>query len=83
MLRTGTTAELVGEVLHRKLEGAFGCGPVRLPELGERGVFEEELVLLSAPSERRRLDSLLRKPDLRIIALRAGCCYRQRLERIR
>ena len=44
-------------------------------------VFEEDLALLSAPTE-RSIAKLLAKPDLRVIVLRAGCSYRQRLEEL-
>jgi len=81
VLRTGTTAELVERVLARELEGAFVCGPSAHPELVTTPIFEEELALLSAPSNRSVAD-LLRQPDLRLIILRAGCSYRQRLEEI-
>ena len=49
VLRTGTTCELVDEVLARRLEGAFVCGPVEHAELDAETVFQEELVLLAAP----------------------------------
>jgi DNA-binding transcriptional LysR family regulator len=79
VLRTGTTTELVERVLQRDLEGAFVCGPVTHAELLSTHIFEEDLVLMSAPHE-RSLTKLLAKPDLRLIVLRAGCSYRQRLE---
>jgi DNA-binding transcriptional LysR family regulator len=81
VLRTGTTAELIERVLDRELEGALVCGPVVHPDLLSVSVFEEELALLSAPAE-RSVASVLRKPDLRLIVLRAGCSYRQRLEEV-
>lgn len=81
VLRTGTTAELVERVLARELEGAFVCGPVSHVELLSSPIFEEDLALLSAPSE-RSVAKLLAKPDLRLIVLRAGCSYRQRLEEL-
>lgn len=81
ILRTGTTAELIERVLDRDLEGAFVCGPVAHPLLVATPVFEEELALLSAPSQ-RSLAALLRRPDLRLVILRAGCSYRQRLEEV-
>jgi DNA-binding transcriptional LysR family regulator len=80
-LTTGTTCELVEAVLARRLEGAFVCGPVRHPELDEEAVFREELVVLTAPSE-RTLDQWFGTADLKIVVLRAGCSYRQRLEAI-
>lgn len=81
VLRTGTTAEMVQGVLDRELEGAFVCGPVAHPQLATTPSFVEELALLSAPA-RSSVDSVLQQPDLRLIVLRAGCSYRQRLEEI-
>jgi DNA-binding transcriptional LysR family regulator len=81
VLRTGTTAELIERVLARELEGAFVCGPVAHVDLAATPVFEEELALLSAPAH-RSVAELLRQSDLRLIILRAGCSYRQRLEEL-
>lgn len=81
VLRTGTTAEMVERVLGRALEGAFVCGPVSHPQLVSTPAFTEELALLSAPSE-TTLAAALRRPDLRLVILRAGCSYRQRLEEL-
>lgn len=81
VLRTGTTAELVDGVLAQRLEGAFVCGPVDHPDLEAEVVFREDLVVLAARSGRRLVD-LLHAEDLKIIVLRAGCSYRQRLEAI-
>ena len=81
VLRTGTTAEMIDQVLDRTLEGAFVCGPVAHPELVATPAFEEELALLSAPSK-ASMDRILAQPDLRLVILRAGCSYRQRLEEV-
>jgi len=80
-LRAGATNELIQSVLRRGLEGAFVCGPVHHPELIEEAIFREELVVMAPPSS-RSLDLLLSQSNLRIIVLRAGCSYRQRLEEI-
>lgn len=80
-LATGTSAELVDLVLGHHLEGAFVCGPVRHPELEEETVFREELVLVTQRSP-LGVDALLAARDLKIVVLRAGCFYRQRLEEI-
>jgi LysR family transcriptional regulator, cell division regulator len=80
-LTTGTSAELVELVLAHRLEGAFVCGPVQHPELAAEPVFAEELVLVTAPSQ-KSLDRILARSDLKIVVLRAGCSYRQRLEEI-
>jgi DNA-binding transcriptional LysR family regulator len=81
VLRTGTSAELVQEVLARRLEGAFVCGPIDHPDLEWQPVVREELVVLTARAV-TNLDEILTKPDLKLIVLRAGCSYRQRLEEI-
>lgn len=78
-LRTGTTAEMVEAVLDRRVAGAFVCGPVRHPDLDAEAMLDEELALASAPSL-RSLDALARLPAVKIVVLRAGCSYRQRLE---
>ncbi len=81
VLRTGTTAELVEDVLGHRLEGAFVCGPVANPDLAEETIFREELVLVTAPRIRRPPD-LAAEARLKIVVMRAGCSYRQRLEAI-
>jgi DNA-binding transcriptional LysR family regulator len=78
-LVTGTTAELVARVLGHAIEGAFVCGPVAHRELAEHAVFREELVLVTNPAT-RGLDDVLTRIDLKIVVLRLGCSYRQRLE---
>ncbi|HEX2115504.1 MAG TPA: LysR substrate-binding domain-containing protein [Alphaproteobacteria bacterium] len=81
IIRTGTTCELIQQVLDSQLEGAFVCGPVEHAELEAESVFREELALLTAP-ELRSIDEALARRDLRIVVLRAGCSYRERLEAI-
>ncbi len=78
-IRPGTTAELIEAVLDRRLEGAFVCGPVAHPSLTELAMFEEELAVLTAPGI-PSLEAAIQGGIARIIVLRAGCSYRQRLE---
>ena len=80
-LRTGTTAELVDDVLAQRVEGAFVCGPVDHPGLIADVAFREELVALTAPAI-GDLGALIAAGDFRIIVLRAGCSYRLRLEAV-
>jgi LysR family transcriptional regulator, cell division regulator len=80
-LRTGTTCELIEDVLEHRLEGAFVCGPVGHPDLEEELMFSEELVVVT-PRGVRSLDELTRRTNLKIVVLRAGCSYRQRLEAV-
>lgn len=79
-LRTGTTCELKGQVLRGDVEGAFVCGPADHPDLLCEAVLDEELALLTAPSYRSAAGAV-RTPNLRIVVLRLGCSYRERLER--
>lgn len=79
VLRTGTTRELVGEVLEGRNDGAFVCGPVAHAELLEEPMFREELVMLAAPGVASS-DDVLNGGEVRIVVLRAGCSYRQMLE---
>lgn len=78
-LRTGTTCELLDAVLMHQVEGAFVCGPVVHPELEVKPTFVEELALLTAPGV-RSLEDLWTGGEVRVVVLRAGCSYRQRLE---
>jgi len=79
VLRTGTTREMVDEVLAGRLDGAFVCGPVEHPALVAEVAFREELALMTAP-HLRDTAAALAPEGLRIVVLRAGCSYRQRLE---
>ena len=81
VLRTGTTNELIEQVLDHTVEGAFVCGPVNHQDLAEEVFFREELVVLTARTI-RSLDDLIRKGGVKIIVLREGCSYRQILENI-
>ena len=79
ILRTGTTWELVEQVVSRSLEGAFVCGPIDHPDLLAETIFGEELVVLTSPKV-TQLSWLPGLADVRIVVLRASCSYRQKLE---
>jgi DNA-binding transcriptional LysR family regulator len=78
-LRTGTTAELLEQVLAHRVDGAFVAGPLDHPELEAEPVFDEELVLVSARDSRNVAERLARGA-LTAVCFRQGCAYRQRLE---
>ncbi|HEX7927209.1 MAG TPA: LysR substrate-binding domain-containing protein [bacterium] len=80
-LVVGTTEEMVARVLEHQVEGAFVCGPVSHPELDEHMVFQEDLALVT-PRGMGGFAAVARVPDLKIVVLRLGCSYRQRLEEI-
>lgn len=78
-LRTGTSSESVERVLERGVEGAFVAGPVDHADLVQETMFREELVVVTAPTK-HGLQDLGRTTELKLIVLRVGCSYRQRLE---
>jgi DNA-binding transcriptional LysR family regulator len=78
-IHPGTTFELVTAVKQGSIDGAFVCGPILDPELEERLMFREELVLLTAAGT-SSLDELINAGNVRLAVLRTGCSYRQRLE---
>lgn len=78
-LRTGTTCELIDDVLAHRVEGAFVCGPVAHEDLTSELFFSEELAILTATNV-RNLDTLVAKGNAKIVVLRRGCSYREILE---
>lgn len=80
-IRTGTTRELVELVMNYAVEGAFVCGPVDHPDLCVSEIFAEELCVISRRTE-TGLTDLLKQPELKEVALRVGCSYRQRLDEV-
>ncbi|MGO9174378.1 MAG: LysR substrate-binding domain-containing protein [Rhodomicrobium sp.] len=78
-LKTGTSCELIEQVLEHRIEGAFVCGPVHHPDLIVEPFFSENLVILTAPKV-TAFEALARAPNFKIIVLRAGCSYRLHLE---
>src|SRR5438067_11348029 len=70
-LQTGTTCELLEQVLDHRVEGAFVCGPVAHSALEAERAFVEELVLLTA-APIGSLDALPESGDLRRVVLRRG-----------
>ncbi|HLY88325.1 MAG TPA: LysR substrate-binding domain-containing protein [Acetobacteraceae bacterium] len=78
-LRAGTSIESVVRVLDRELDGAFVAGPLDHAELIQETMFREELVIVTTPSV-TTLHDLGRTGPLKILVLRVGCSYRQRLE---
>lgn len=81
-VETGTAAELVGRVLDHSLDGAFVSGPVDHSELVGVRAFVEELVLITPRAYRTVKDYLAKGPVPKVLVLKPGCSYRQRLERL-
>src|SRR6185437_10863778 len=81
VLRSGTTHELIAQVLDHTVEGAFVCGPVDHQDLVEEVFFREELVVLTARTV-QSLDDVTRKGDVQMFVHHQGCAYRQILENL-
>jgi LysR family transcriptional regulator, cell division regulator len=79
-LRTGTTCELVEDVLAHRIEGAFVCGPVDHPDLIAETMFREELVALTAHALRASMPSSARVTSGSLYCARGapiGCDWRR------
>jgi DNA-binding transcriptional LysR family regulator len=78
-LSTGPSRELAQQVLAGEIDAALIAGPVSDPRLESLSTFEEQLVLVASATHR----PIICPSDLSkrtILAFRAGCHYRQRLE---
>jgi DNA-binding transcriptional LysR family regulator len=74
-LRTGTTDELLNNVLNYQVDAAFVGGGIEHPDLVATLAFREELVMAAAPET-----ELTRTTPCNILVFRRGCSYRGRLE---
>jgi DNA-binding transcriptional LysR family regulator len=79
VVRTGTTASLIDDVLQYRLDGAFVAGPVHHEDLSTEVIFREEMVLVTA-RHIRSIAELARSGDVKTIVFRIGCSYRTRLD---
>jgi DNA-binding transcriptional LysR family regulator len=77
---TGTTEELVQDVVDRKLDGAFVAGPVQHRDLASTVAFEEELVVATTSNVASLGQLIASSEEVRILVFRQGCSYRRRLE---
>jgi DNA-binding transcriptional LysR family regulator len=75
MLSTGTTEQLIGQVIDYKLDGAFVNGLFDHPDIEQEHVFDEELVLATAVDD--DMTEAIKNPTL--LVFREGCTYRARL----
>ncbi len=75
-LSTSTSDKLIKEVLDYKLDGAFVCGLHEHPDIEQKLIVNEELVIVTE-SKRESLESLA-NPTLLVFPY--GCAYRAALE---
>lgn len=78
-LKTGSTEENIHGVLRYELDGAFVAGPIEHPELIQKEVFEEELVLVT-DTIHPPISSIKDIQTRTLLVFRTGCSYRERLE---
>ncbi|CAN7755492.1 LysR family transcriptional regulator [Caballeronia sp. LjRoot34] len=81
VVRTGTTASLIDDVLQYRLDGAFVAGPVRHEDLSTEVIFREEMVLVTA-RHIRSIAELAQSGSVKTIVFRIGCSYRARLDSV-
>ena len=79
LIRTGTNAALIEQLIDFRIDGAFVCGPAKHPDLVSEVAFREELVLATAKN-RKSLSAVLSGRELKILVKGPGCAYRSRLE---
>lgn len=80
-LKTGPTDQHIQGVLQYKLDGAFVAEPVEHPDLIQREVIEEELVLIT-DSHHPPLSSIKDIQTKTLLVFRSGCSYRAKLEQL-
>ncbi|MDR7003042.1 LysR family transcriptional regulator [Neobacillus niacini] len=78
-LKTGSTEQNVQGVLQYELDGAFVAGPIEHPDLIQKDVIEEELVLIT-DTIHPPLSSIRDIQTKTLLVFRNGCSYRKKLE---
>ncbi|MDQ0197918.1 LysR family transcriptional regulator [Neobacillus ginsengisoli] len=78
-LKTGSTEQNIQGVLQYELDGAFVAGPIEHPELIEKEVIEEELVLIT-DTIHPPISSFKDIQTRTLLVFHAGCSYREKLE---
>ena len=78
-LKTGPTQQNIQGVLHHELDGAFVAGPIDHPELTQKTVIEEDLVLIT-DTVHPPLSSIKDIQTRTLLVFRSGCTYRAKLE---
>lgn len=78
-LKTGTTEQNIQGVLQYNLDGAFVAGPINHPELIQKPVAEEELVLIT-DTVHSSMSSIKDIQTRTLLVFPNGCSYRMILE---
>lgn len=77
--QSSTISNLINDVLNYKLDAAFVVAPVHQPELGQRHIKEDQLVILASATN-PGLEQLLTANPVKIVVFEQGCIFRSRLE---
>ncbi|MFT4413783.1 LysR substrate-binding domain-containing protein [Fredinandcohnia humi] len=80
-LKTGPTKQNIQAVLQYELDGAFVAGPINHPDLIQKEVFEEELVLIT-DTVHPPISSIKDIQTKAILVSHIGCAYREKLEQL-
>lgn len=78
-VKSAFTGVLTNDVLNYKLDLAFVAAPIASPELQEKVIKKDKLVIITA-SEHTSLKDYLKKQPVKIIVFDQGCSFRARLE---
>jgi len=78
-VKSAFTGVLTNDVLSYRLDLAFVAAPIASPELQEKVVKKDKLVIITA-SEHTSLKNYLKKQPVKIIVFDQGCSFRARLE---
>ncbi len=81
ILKTGPSEQNIQGVLQYGLDGAFVAGPIEHPDLIQKGVFEEELVIVTDTAQ-PTLISLKDIQSRNLLVFNSGCYYRKKLEQL-
>jgi len=78
-LKTGSTEQNIQAVLQYELDGAFVAGPINHPDLIQKEVFEEELVLIT-DKVHPPITSIKDIQIRTLLVFHKGCAYREKFE---
>jgi DNA-binding transcriptional LysR family regulator len=77
--QSAMSANLIRDVMNYKLDAAFVSAPISLPDVEQRIVKEEQLVIATA-SRHATIEDAISEQPVKIVVFDQGCIYRARLE---
>lgn len=77
--KSAMSPDLIHEVMNYKLDAAFITAPITSPDLEQRLIKEEQLVIVSS-GKYETLNDITQDSKVKIIVFEQGCVYRARLE---